>query len=70
MKGLVQTVLDEPALGRLKRAAQEEGLSVAAHLRRLVLASQGTEPSGISRRITRLEARVSELEKARVRSRT
>lgn len=63
MKGLVQTILDEPALSRLKQDAKREGVSIAAYLRRLVLASQGGDPSGTSRRIAKLEARVAEIEK-------
>jgi hypothetical protein len=63
MKGLVQTILDEAAFARLKRDARQEGVSIAAYLRRLVLASQGEDPSGMSKRITRLEARVAEIER-------
>jgi hypothetical protein len=68
VKGLVQTILSEPALSRLKSDARKEGVSIAAYLRRLVLASQGEDPSGVSKRISKLEARMAEIEKSGVRT--
>jgi hypothetical protein len=69
MKGLVQTILDGEVLRRLKEDARNEGVSVACYLRKLVLASQGVESSGLGGRVRALEAKVSEIEKLKSRSR-
>lgn len=55
-KGLVQTILDDEALARLQRDAKNEGLSMAAYLRRLILSEhQRTRVAKLERRVEKLE---------------